>query len=245
MSSIPTHVVLNPLAAAGRGARVQSDVLDALSREIGTPESLCIVRGPDDAEHSTRGALADGIARVIAVGGDGTMQRTIRGFFHRGRAVNPDAGLGIVSMGTGGDLARNLRVGRTLGEQLRTIAHGATRTIDLLEISGISAGAERRDLCANECQMGAGGTVTRRVRGALKRLGGPLAFGIATVLTALQEPGSIFEISYDGCATETLSLLGIVVANGEHMGGGMRFVPGADPADGLLSVLCIHAMPRL
>src|SRR5271154_7098531 len=53
-----------------------------------------------------RAALKDGHLDIIAVGGDGTMNEAINGFFENGAPLSPDAVFGFVTSGTGGDFRR-------------------------------------------------------------------------------------------------------------------------------------------
>jgi len=53
--------------------------------------------GPMDAATITRHALRDGFGRVIAVGGDGTINEVVNGFFQNGIAINPEAELALLT----------------------------------------------------------------------------------------------------------------------------------------------------
>ena len=59
------------------------------------------------AVSSTRSALENGARQIIAVGGDGTLNAVVEGFFKTDALVNPQATLGLVPGGTGADYFRS------------------------------------------------------------------------------------------------------------------------------------------
>ena len=48
--------------------------------------SFFVTTGPAQAAHMVRDALRDGHMEIIAVGGDGTINEALNGFFERGAA---------------------------------------------------------------------------------------------------------------------------------------------------------------
>ena len=64
----------------------------------------------------TAEALQNGFRRIVAVGGDGTLNEVVNGFFQAGTAVPPDACLALVPRGTGGDFRRTFGLNGSLRE---------------------------------------------------------------------------------------------------------------------------------
>lgn len=245
------HIILNPNAGGGRTWASQAEILDGLTAVLGVPASVCIALSAAEAEARTRTVLRDGDGRVIAIGGDGTFQAVIRGFFEGTTPVAPASTLGLVSTGTGCGFAQSLGITGSLAAQIEVLRTGIASAVDVLcltrtngqaPFSGHTSPAPDTELFINECQFGIGGTVVRRVRGPIKRVGGRLAFGIGTAVTSLTHRAHAFELTFDDDAPVRLPLLGVVVANGPLTGGGMRLVPSARATDGLIDVLLIHAM---
>src|SRR5688572_7091462 len=90
--------ILNPKSQSGRAARVPGsfEVLET--------------KAPGHAIELTRRALESGAKIIVAVGGDGTINECVNGFFENDRLVAADAALGIIPHGTGSDLRRVLNL---------------------------------------------------------------------------------------------------------------------------------------
>ena len=75
--------------------------------EIKLAEHLTTRAG--EATEVTRDAIIRGVGRVVAVGGDGTLSEVVNGYLDEsGRAVNPDATIGLLPSGTGSDFSDRL-----------------------------------------------------------------------------------------------------------------------------------------
>ena len=92
-------VLLNPHAAGGRAAALIEPVRTWLAREA-PGARLLETRSPAEGQSALR-ALDDG-ARVVAIGGDGTLHHLLGALLERRHA------LGLVALGSGNDSARAL-----------------------------------------------------------------------------------------------------------------------------------------
>ena len=150
-----THVIINPVSAGGKTGAKQPEILSALDRRIGKGYSLCVTSRPLEAGFSARNAIMDGSKLIIAIGGDGTIQETVNGFYSDGRLINPSCQLGIIDSGTGHGFAQSLDLPAGLDEQLEVIQRGETRSIDIGRATFSGDYGERREhYFVNECQAG-------------------------------------------------------------------------------------------
>src|SRR5690606_37121938 len=134
-------IVLNPAKPEDPvGFRQQ---LERLARERGWPNPLWLETTVDDPGYAmTRQALAENADLVIAAGGDGTV-----------RAVSSElAGtgvpLGVVPVGTGNLLARNLGIPLDTAPAIRVARGGGERRIDVVSGPGDGLPPERFVLMA-------------------------------------------------------------------------------------------------
>jgi YegS/Rv2252/BmrU family lipid kinase len=244
-----TLFIVNP--AAGRGTALQRwfDLRAQLARlEIKLAEHLTSRAG--EATEVTRDAIIRGIARVVAVGGDGTLGEVVNGYLDEsGRAVNPDATIGLLPNGTGSDFSRSLGF-RSTRQALRALAVGSTRLIDAIHIVFTSAeGAQLSRFGINVASFGLGGETVAQVnnwRGSLPSWVGGRARFVAAAIRALSHyKNTPVSIELDQNRRITVESNLIVVANGRFAGGGMMFAPHAELDDGLLDVILTDGITRL
>jgi diacylglycerol kinase family enzyme len=102
-------VVFNPNSANGRTGRDWREIEEALEK-VFPLLSYFVTTGPAQAAHMVRDALRDGHLEIIAVGGDGTINEALNGFFDRGIQVAPDAVFNFVHNGNDSALCRRFGI---------------------------------------------------------------------------------------------------------------------------------------
>lgn len=241
MSTPRTVLVVNPESQSGALGRNWYEYARIIRREMGPFEEVR-TEGPGDATRLAREALERGAERVVAIGGDGTINETVNGFFVDGVPVAPDAQLGILPFGTGGDFRKTLKVPKDLARAARILARGRTRRIDLGEIAYTrrDGGTERR-VFINIASFGISGLVDRLVNETSKRLGGRLSFLVATARASMSYDNQRIRLVLDDDEAGALDMTinTVAVANGRYFGGGMHIAPRAELDDGLFDVVAI------
>ncbi len=235
-----TVLVINPQSQNGELGRRWPQLSGVIRRELAFEEVR--TRRPGDATRLTREALADGAERVVAIGGDGTINEVINGFFDQGEPVAPDAALGVLPYGTGGDFRKTIHIPKSLTTGARILARGKTKKIDVgrLDLTTRSGGAETR-VYANIASFGVSGMVDRFVNEASKRLGGRLSFAFATVKASIVYRNQRVRMVFDDdeASAETATVYTVAVANGRYFGGGMYIAPDAEIDDGFFDVVTL------
>jgi len=107
MDNLRAFFVVNPRSANGAVERRWTE-LSATVREVFGPFEHDFSARPGHATELARQALRDGFELVVSLGGDGTLNEVVNGFFADGAAVNPEATLGLLPVGTGGDFRKTL-----------------------------------------------------------------------------------------------------------------------------------------
>lgn len=238
--TVKTHIIINPLSAAGKTGRKWKSHLSAIENRIGKNYSIHFARSQHDATYSARQAIKKGCELMIAVGGDGTFNEAVNGFFEDGRIINPECALGIINSGTGQGFAQSLGLKNSFDFQLDAISQRRFKIIDIGRITFMNPVREFAErYFINECQIGIGGRVVKNVATKYKRFGGKFAFGLIAFLTALSDKSSQFTYKINDSPEISASLHGMVVGNGAYMGGGMMLTPNAKNDDGVLDVLSI------
>jgi YegS/Rv2252/BmrU family lipid kinase len=239
MSGAPVWVIVNPAAGRGRAAGLWP-ALAAHLRQQRVPFRYAVTAGPRAATGLTRRALRAGTETVVAVGGDGTVNEVVNGFFLDGALVHPTASLAIVPAGSSCDLARNLGIpaGRAA---LDLVANGHVTAIDVGRAIRLAAGRPAPAYFLNNADVGIGARIARHAR-RFRRFGARPAFFLATAVVLAHPAPWWGRLALDGRAA-TIRAVTVVVAQGSYTAGGMHLAPGARMDDGLFDVLTIGAMP--
>jgi diacylglycerol kinase (ATP) len=231
-------LVVNPHAGAGRaGARL--GVLSDSLRAQGARFEVARTARPGHATALVREALRDGAAGVAVVGGDGTLNEAVNGYFDDDRQpVAPGAWLAPLPCGTGGDFRRTLGIPRDPRAMAERLMATAPRPVDVGSLwYHEHGGREAHRFFINIASFGIGGLVDELVNDSPKWMGGTSAFLIGSLrATARYRPQRVRVQIDDGPARET-TIVNLAVANGRFFGGGMHIAPRATIDDGLFDVI--------
>ena len=74
-----TTVIVNPKSQGGRLGKRWPELADTIGRAF--PFDEVRTHGPGDATRLAREALRAGAERIVAIGGDGTVNEVVNGFF--------------------------------------------------------------------------------------------------------------------------------------------------------------------
>lgn len=228
-------LVVNPQSANGATGRRWPELSAAVGRTLGEFGHAFTER-PMDAARLTRRALDEGYSCIVAVGGDGTVNEVVNGFFHEGQAVSPTATtLGVLSRGTGGDFPRSMGWEPGLIPALQRLVNGKSRPLDVGRVEFTARSGERGlRYFVNVCSFGVSGQVVRSVEQSSKALGGKASFYLGSFKAMARYQDQTVRCRFDGGPEEELSVTAVALANGRYFGGGMCVAPTADPSDGIL-----------
>jgi len=190
-----------------------------------------------DAIRLTRWALRGGYNCIVAVGGDGTLNEVVNGFFDEKGPIAPDACLAVLPRGTGCDFRRTFGWTLKLDEAFERIRLAKTVPVDVgfLECEGVDGKPHSRYFI-NECSFGVSGEIVKRANETTKALGGKMSFMLASLRVFMRYADKEVELCMDGGNFERRPITTLTVANGAYFGGGMKVAPEANVRDGLLNV---------
>jgi YegS/Rv2252/BmrU family lipid kinase len=232
-------IVINPMSAGGETRRRWPEVEAALRDALGEFRPLFTERR-GHATELARTALREGARMVVAVGGDGTLNEVMNGFFEDDRPVAPEAVLGILPLATGGDFIKTVGTSRKLAEAAHTLAHGTPRTIDIGRLQYVQHdGTPAQRYFINIASFGIGGLVDRYVNQSHKLLSGKASFFLATVRASLHYKNARCRITLDDGPAIQQPIYVVAVSNGRFFGGGMKIAPDAEMDDGQFDVVTI------
>lgn len=234
----PILFVVNPASAAGRTGRdwvATTQILKAAGLEFDS----AMTSGPEDATAIARRAVKESRPVVVAVGGDGTLNEVVNGFFENGEPIPTKSRLAMLPQGTGGDFRRTLNIPLDITAAAKVIASGVPRRLDAGRVTFKTAGGGSgvRHFI-NIADAGIGGEVVHRVNAGSKRLGAA-TFTLTSLMTLFQWKNKPMSVVIDGAPHHMVAAQQVVVANCQYFGGGMRMAPTASPTDGWFDVILI------
>jgi YegS/Rv2252/BmrU family lipid kinase len=234
-------LVVNPRSAHGATARHFDRIVQAVRGELGDVDHAFTEHAMHAAD-LTREALRAGHDLVIAVGGDGTINEVVNGFFQPAvpgeapRPVRAGAALAMLPRGTGGDFKRSLQLDGDLGRCAARLK-GDRTAIDVGRVDYISpAGNPASRFFINVGEVGIGAKVAEIANRSNKRFGGKLTFRLAALRALAGWRDVRIRASFDGAPEEEMAVTTLVIANGKYFGGGMMVAPEARLDDGRFDV---------
>ena len=231
--------VVNPSSAGGKTAKRWPEYAKLLEARLGTVVTH-FTDAPRAATAIARELLRQGYNLLIAVGGDGTVNEVANGFFEQDQLLHPDAVLGIIPTGTGGDFRRTLGISTDPEQAVKVLACGAPLEIDVGKATfHRSDGAVESRYFVNLVSFGMGGQVAARSHNALTVLGGKAAFLWATLTTFLTYRGREVQLSLNSDDPSSFLIANVAIGNGQFHGAGMRPCPTAVLNDSVLEVTVI------
>lgn len=227
---MPREIALltNPTAGKGRGGRARGAVLERL-RGAGLLVRDLSGQNADEALDLARAAVADGVASLVVLGGDGMVHLGVQAVAGTGIP------LGIVPAGTGNDVARYFDLPRKdpVAAADRVIA-GTTRQVDLARCGSKYFTTV---LCA-----GFDALVNERAN-RMTWPKGQMRYNLATLSELRVFRPLHYTLDLDGKQI-ILEAMMVSVGNGPSFGGGLRIAEGALLDDGMLDVVVIKPMSR-
>ena len=220
-----TLVILNPRAGSFDTAR---DCQERVESVVGG-WPIRVTSQPGEAEKLTKRAVEEGFRRIVAAGGDGTVNQVANGI-----GVS-NAVLGILPIGTVNVFAMELGLPSNDLQLCRDVIEA--RNIRLVDLPS-----------ANEkyfVQLGGVGLDAQAVKEtsfAFKRSLGPLSYLISAAQIAARQPPNLFIESENAPAREGSFVL---IGNGRLYGGPFPFFKQAVIDDGLLDVVVFKRLGYL
>ncbi len=227
--------VLNPGSAGGKSGRRFSSVHEAVTRRrVRFDFEIC--RSLDHACDLSRMANRSGYDVVVAVGGDGTINQVLNGFYdERGGRIS-DASLGVLHTGTSPDFCKSHAIPCQLESALELLFGGCTKKIPVGRITLARQFEPAFDgkpvsddalfhtryfaCCAN---IGLGASVARCANnGIRKRLGDSPGTFIAILRSLARFEQSSFTIVRDGKAQTIPRLVNLAIGKTFHVASGIK-----------------------
>jgi diacylglycerol kinase (ATP) len=177
-------------------------------------------------------ALAFGAKRILVAGGDGTLRVVVQ------EIADKDVAIGIIPIGTGNILARNLRLPLALDSAVERALKGSSYDIDLGQARVIRADGKLEEyLFTGIAGVGMDARLMQNTQPELKKRVGWIAY-IEGGIRSLPLKFERFDVTI-GNQTRTLKSYSLLVGNVGLLPGAISMMPDARLDDGQLDMAAI------
>jgi len=219
-----TLIILNPAAHSDRAQRKRAEV-ESLAQDC----IVCATTSAGDAELMARRGVKEGFEKIVAAGGDGTINEVVNGL------AGANATLGLLPIGTMNVFANELGLPvHDLQLCWDIIKADNTRAVDLPKAN--------QKFFVQLAGVGLDAQVVKETSAQLKRNFGPLSYLISAAQVAARQPPRLFIHSDDAPIKEGSFVL---VGNGRLYGGPFPFFKHAVIDDGKLDVIVFKSLGYL
>jgi diacylglycerol kinase (ATP) len=230
---IDTVLVVNPNSSSGLTGKGWNDLYPEIKEALGTSVEVALTKKPGDGTTLARQFLKQGFKKVVAIGGDGTLNEVANGFFEEPvgihsnkinggplpkfpplRPINPDAIMGVVPAGTRNVLAKSLGLPEGIANCCKTFQLGKPKKMDAIYATVTSQedhSSTMSRIFLNAAEMGVAAEIIERSKKVREVVNSRI---VSTITRA-------------------------VVANGQFLGGGFKVAPHASMSDGLLDLVVL------
>jgi diacylglycerol kinase (ATP) len=228
-------------------SRLERAVDSALAKKQLPPAAYYPTQAGSPGAKEAADAIAAGAELIIVAGGDGTIRPVLQVLANhhlsnqKSATAMPTPALGIIPVGTGNVLARNL--GLPLGNLNRSVAiavSGTTRSIDVGQVTMTFEGTRPNETHVFGVMAGLGldAKIFANTNSRLKRRIGWVAY-IDGGLRSLPVTFERLSVSVNGQEPRTLKLHTLIVGNCGVLPGNINLMPDARIDDGVLDLAAV------
>jgi YegS/Rv2252/BmrU family lipid kinase len=235
-----TLVILNPWAGRGTAGERRPE-LEAAFQRARVPFEIVTTHARGGATELAWQGVEHGFGRIVAVGGDGTINEVVNGIKGAEAAGAKRAQLGIIPLGTGSDFIKSLDgvYANDIGGSVERIARGTARTVDL---GRAQVGDDAPRWFVNAIGMGFDAQVAVESL-KITRVKGFAVYLLAIIRALANYKAHPMTVEFDDRRVSK-RLLFTAIGNGRAQGGGFLLTPESKIDDGLLD-LCLVDNLRL
>ncbi len=237
------YFIVNPVAGNEESLKIWKKA-EGILKSKAVPHEVFFTREKGHALRLTKEILSGTKqdTRVIAVGGDGTINEMING------AIGfPHAIIGSLAAGSGNDYVRGIQKTESMEEALSLFQDNAFNTIDI----GQFMTNGKVGYFVNSLGMGIDAEISDEAnRSPLKKWfnfvrAGNLIYLFIFIKKLFSYKPSCMELIIDGNRHLLKKVWFVVIANQPYFGGGMKISPMSKVDDGRLNVIAVHDITLL
>jgi diacylglycerol kinase (ATP) len=220
-------LIINQYAGHRKGAKAVEIVIPFLHKNDCRVEFV-YTDSPGHASELASKASVDGFDLVVAVGGDGTMNEIAQGL------IGTNTPMGIIPMGSGNGLARELGISMNIRKACHTLIDGTDLQIDVCRMNN------QRFLCT--CGIGFDAQIADKMSRASSR--GFLRYIQLVIKESIFYKPMNIKMKIDGKQINQSVFL-VTFANASQFGNNAYIAPAASMTDGLIDVIVVKPFSKI
>jgi diacylglycerol kinase (ATP) len=275
IKSTETAIVVNPNSASGLTGKNWDNLYVMIKRLFGDNSEIAFTEKSGDGTNLTRNFLKKGCKKIVAIGGDGTINEVANGFFeediqiHGGgsseynnkgndsfltqaifKPINSAAVMTVFPCGTRNVLVKSLDLPADFAECCQNFETYKLQKVDVISVKATNIMNHSKTamrIYLNAAEIGIGADVIDKARKVRNVVNNRLISTVTGLVTTVPTyESNLCEISIDdGHGTILTKMTMGIVANGKFLGGGFKAAPQANVLDGLLDVVILKESSSL
>ena len=189
-----------------------------------------LIRNPKQIEARIQQAIHDQIPLICVGGGDGTLSLVARHF------IDSEAVLGVLPLGTGNSLARDLGIPANVQKACEIVLEGAPKAIDLGEVNGRTF--------VNVATIGLTTRIAEILDPDAKKRFGRAVYIVAIFKAVASHSPFLVDLEIEG-EQHQFRTVQIVVGSGRYHGGPFPILPDASIRSGKLAGYVVTGTTRM
>ncbi len=238
-------VVVNPKAGSGRGLTDWPIISNQMNKS-GIDFTCVFTEHKYHAVELTVKAINDGYRKIVAIGGDGTINEIVNGLFIQQQVTPAEVSLAVIPAGTGNDWLRMFGIPNTYSKAVQSIVEHRTILQDVGLITFYETRIKHQRYMANVAGMGFDAMVNRlfnRMKDEGRYNKNLYLWG--TLRTLFSYRAKRFTVKIDDVLLYDGAVFTAAVGIGKFNGGGMNQMPNAVVDDGLFDITVVKRMNPL
>lgn len=237
-------IVVNPRAGGGKG-RVDWPTIEALLKAYEVEFDYAFTEHKHHAVEIAVKSINNGYKKIIAVGGDGTLNEVVNGIFIQKKFSPLEIVVGVIAVGTGNDWFRMYDIPLGYEECVKAIKAEYVFKQDVGKVEYWESMVQHSRYFVNAAGIGFDAEVAQRTN-RLKDLGrrGAVLYMLSLLKALLGYHHTKVNVSVDGANVQE-NAFSLTLGIGRFNGAGMMQVPNAVANDGLYDITLIKKISKL
>ncbi len=268
-----TVIVVNPNSASGLTGKNWDNLYLMIKRLFGDNSEIAFTEKSGDGTNLTRNFIKKGYKKIVAIGGDGTINEVANGFFEEDirihdsseynnkgndsfltqavfKPIDSTAVMAVFPCGTRNVLVKSLDLPADFGECCQNFETYKLQKVDVISVKATNIENHSKTamrIYLNAAEIGIGAEVIDKAKKVRNVVNNRLISTVTgLVATVPSYDSSLCEVSIDdGHETILTKMTMGIVANGKFLGGGFKAAPEANVLDGLLDVVILKESSSL